>query len=119
MVARPSRTLGDASHAWTSAAVRLVACTGRSKSSTSRESSRYAAQLRWPAVATLVEDLRTTLPPGCADGGAVALRTMALDAQWLRAHCCAAAREFRGDAAGRRRSGDAPASFRRCRDGWS
>ncbi|KZT75664.1 hypothetical protein F511_47311 [Dorcoceras hygrometricum] len=68
MVARPSRILGDASHAWTSAAVRLVACTGRSKSSASRESSRYAArassQLRWPAVATLVEDLRTLLPPG-------------------------------------------------------
>ncbi|KZV55428.1 titin [Dorcoceras hygrometricum] len=68
MVARPPRILGDASHAWRSAAVRLVACTGRSKSSASRESSRYAAralsQLRWPAVATLVEGLRTMLPPG-------------------------------------------------------
>ncbi|KZT75559.1 hypothetical protein F511_47416 [Dorcoceras hygrometricum] len=48
-----------------------------------------------------LKDGRPLLPPGCVDGGAVALRTMALDARWLRAHCCTAARESRGGTAGR------------------
>ncbi|KZV38960.1 hypothetical protein F511_30017 [Dorcoceras hygrometricum] len=56
-----------------------------------------------------LRDGRPLLPPGRIDGGAVALRTMALDARWLRVHCCAAARESRGGAAGR-------SPLRRCSD---
>ncbi|KZT75898.1 ankyrin repeat-containing protein-like [Dorcoceras hygrometricum] len=46
-------------------------------------------------------------------------RAMRAGRATLRAASCAAVREFRGGAAGRRRSGDAPTSFRRYRDGWS
>ncbi|KZV46457.1 hypothetical protein F511_11308 [Dorcoceras hygrometricum] len=64
-----------------------------------------------------LKDGRPLLPPGCVDGGAVALRTMALDARWLRDGCArivAPPREnfrWRRPPAGRR-SGDAPTSFR-------
>ncbi|KZT75707.1 hypothetical protein F511_47268 [Dorcoceras hygrometricum] len=64
--------------------------------------------------------LRERCASSRAAGRAFSSHVAPLLARWCARPCARMrAREFRGGAAGRRRSGDAPASFRRCRDGWS